>query len=253
MDLSDREDLFRKWLEDHGVENAWNIAGIVAESPLTMAHLDELAKVISPKALAVSVGAFASSLNVERMAEVVLNSTVRIFDLISAIKDYSYMDQAPIQEVDLEQSLDSTLSMFSSKLEHVKLERDYSPELPCISAYGSELNLVWTELIQNALEAMAAGQADGMPHGTLRVRTVSLGSGMVSVEVWNSGPEIPQEIQSRIFEPFYTTKAPGQGLGLGLDTVNRIVQMHSGVINVQSVPGSTCFQVRLPVERAETY
>lgn len=253
LDLSDREDLFRQWLEAHGVKNAWNIAGIVAESPLTLAHLDDLATVVSPQALTVSVGAFASSLNVERMAEVVLNSTVRIFDLISAIKDYSYMDQAPIQEVDLQQSLDSTLSMFSSRLEHVKVERDYAPELPCISAYGSELNQVWTELIQNALEAMCIGQPDGMSHGTLKIRATPMGANMVTVEVWNTGPEIPQEIQSRIFEPFFTTKAPGQGLGLGLDTVNRIVQMHNGVINVQSAPGSTCFQVRLPVERAETY
>ena len=219
---------------------------------MTLAHIDELATIVSPEALAISAAAFASSLNVERMAEVVLNSTVRIFDLISAIKDYSYMDQAPIQEIDLQQSLDNTLTMFNSRLDHVIVERVYAPDLPLISAYGSELNQVWTELIANALDAMAVGRADGVPHGTLRLRTSHAGE-MVVVEVWNSGPGIPAEISSRIFEPFFTTKPPGQGLGLGLDSVNRIVSMHGGTIAVESSPGATCFQIRLPVERAQAY
>jgi signal transduction histidine kinase len=252
LDLSDREDMFRTWLESHKVPDAWNIAAVVAESPLTMAHLDELASVISPKALAVSAAAFAASLNVERMAEVVLNSTVRIFDLISAIKDYSYMDQAPIQEIDVHQSLDTTLTMFNSLLDGVKIEREYDPTLPHISAYGSELNQVWTELISNALEAMASGSPDGRPHGTLRLKT-GHSAETVTVEWWNTGPGIPPEIISRIFEPFFTTKPPGKGLGLGLDAVNRIIQRHSGSISVESKPGSTCFQVRLPIERAEAY
>jgi len=252
LDLSDREDMFRTWLEGHNVPNAWDIASVVAESPLTMAHLDELASTISPKALAVSAAAFAASLNVERMAEVVLNSTVRIFDLISAIKDYSYMDQAPIQEIDVHQSLDTTLTMFNSLLDGVRVEREYDPTLPHISAYGSELNQVWTELINNALEAMASNSPDGRPHGTLRLKTNHSGE-MVNVEFWNSGPEVSTEILSRIFEPFFTTKAPGKGLGLGLDAVNRIVSRHSGNISVESKPGSTCFQIRLPIERAQAY
>jgi len=252
LDLSDREDMFRSWMESHNVADAWNIAAVVAGSPLTMAHLEELAATISPKALAVSAAAFAASLNVERMAEVVLNSTVRIFDLISAIKDYSYMDQAPIQEIDVHQSLDTTLTMFNSLLEQVRVEREYDPTLPHISAYGSELNQVWTELINNALEAMSSECPDGRPHGTLRLKT-SHSAQTVTVELWNTGPGIPSEIISRIFEPFFTTKPPGKGLGLGLDAVNRIVQRHSGSIEVDSKPGSTCFQVRLPIERAEAY
>jgi signal transduction histidine kinase len=208
LDLSDREDMFRSWLDAHGVPDAWNIAAVVAESPLTLAHLDELASVVSPKALAVSAAAFAASLNVERMAEVVLNSTVRIFDLISAIKDYSYMDQAPIQEIDVHQSLDTTLTMFNSLTDGVRIERDYDPTLPMISAYGSELNQVWTELINNALEAMASDSPDGRPHGTLRLKT-SHSAETVTVELWNTGPGIPPEILSRIFEPFFTTKPPG--------------------------------------------
>jgi signal transduction histidine kinase len=252
LDLSDREDMFRSWLAAHNIPEPWVIASIVAESPMTLAHLEELAALVSPEALSVSAASFASSLRVERMAETVLNSTVRIFDFISAIKDYSYMDQAPIQEIDLAQSLDTTLTMFNSRLEHVTIERVYDPNLPHISAYGSELNQVWTELIANALDALSANSSDGTARGTLRLKTSQIGE-MVSVEVWNSGPEIPPDIVSRIFEPFYTTKPPGQGLGLGLDSVNRIVSMHAGMVNVESRPGATCFQVRLPIERAQAY
>jgi signal transduction histidine kinase len=252
LDLSDREDMFRAWLEAHGIAEPWAIASVAAESPMTLAHLDELASIVSPKALAVSAASFASSVRVERMAETVLNSTVRIFDLISAIKDYSYMDQAPIQEIDLAQSLDTTLTIMNSRLEHVTIERSYDPGTPHISAYGSELNQVWTELIENALDALSVDSIDGTPRGTLRLNTRQIGE-MVSVEVWNDGPGIPPEIVSRIFEPFYTTKPPGQGLGLGLDSVNRIVSMHAGMVTVESKPGATCFQVRLPIERAQAY
>jgi signal transduction histidine kinase len=252
LDLSDREEMFRAWFDAHGVPEPWKIAGVVADSPMTIAYLEELACNISPQALAISAAAFTSSINVERMAEVVLNSTVRIFDLISAIKDYSYMDQAPIQEIDLQQSLDTTLTMFSSRLDHVTVERQYEPNLPHISAYGSELNQVWTELIANALEALSTESPDGTPRGTLRLKTSQMGE-MVSVEVWNSGPGIPPEVISRIFEPFFTTKAPGKGLGLGLDSVNRIVSKHSGLVTAESKPGATCFQVRLPIERAQAY
>jgi signal transduction histidine kinase len=252
LDLSDREDLFRKWLEARGIAEPWVIASVVAESPMTIAHLEELAAMLTPESLAVSAAAFASSLRVERMAETVINSTVRIFDLISAIKDYSYMDQAPVQEIDIAQSLDTTLTMFASRLEHVIVERRYDPELPRISAYGSELNQAWTELIANALDAMARSSEDALPRGTLRLKTSPLGE-MVTVEIWNDGPGIPAEIVTRIFEPFYTTKPPGQGLGLGLDSVNRIVTKHNGIVTVESKPGATCFQVRLPVERAQAY
>jgi signal transduction histidine kinase len=190
------------------------------------------------------------------------------------------MDQAPIQAVDIAQSLDTTLTMFASRLEHVTIDRRYDPALPHISAYGSELNQVWTELIANALDAMskestavgnsnssvgtsssgigassaAAGNSgpDDTPRGTLRLKTSPLGE-MVTVEVWNDGPGIPAEIVTRIFEPFYTTKPPGQGLGLGLDSVNRIVTKHNGIVTVESKPGATCFQVRLPIERAQAY
>jgi len=179
------------------------------------------------------------------MAETVVDSTVRIFDLISAIKDYSYMDQAPIQDVDLAQSLENTLVMFNSRLKNVVVELDFDPELPPVSAYGSELNQVWTALIENALEAMN-------DHGTLRLRT-HLSGQLALIEVWDSGPGIDPSIRSRIFEPFFTTKAPGRGLGLGLDAVQRIVSKHSGFVTVESKPNATCFQIRLPLDRAQAY
>jgi signal transduction histidine kinase len=255
LDLSDREELFRSWLEARGIPEPWTIASVVAESPMTIAHLEELAALLSPQALAVSAAAFASSIRVERMAETVVDSTVRIFDLISAIKDYSYMDQAPIQEIDVAQSLDTTLTMFTSRLNHVHVEREYDHAVPHISAYGSELNQVWTELIENALDAMSlapVSSGDGLARGTLRLKTSQLGD-MVTIEIWNDGPGISPEIISRIFEPFYTTKPPGQGLGLGLDSVTRIVNKHNGFVTVDSKPGATCFQVRLPIDRTQAY
>jgi signal transduction histidine kinase len=188
---------------------------------------------------------FASSLRVERMAETILTSTVRIFDLISAIKDYSYMDQAPIQDVDLPASLENTLSMFASRLNGITVETDFDPALGPIAAYGSELNQVWTALIENAIDAMPNG-------GSLKLKTRLQGQ-LALVEIWDSGVGVPQELQSRIFEPFFTTKPPGKGLGLGLDTAHRIVSRHSGFLRVESKPGATCFQVRLPVDQAEAY
>ena len=158
------------------------------------------------------------------------------------------MDQAPIQEVDVAQSLDTTLSMFSARLADITIERNFDPTVPIISAYGSELNQVWTELIENAIDAMETAA----PPRILRISTRLAGE-LAVVEIWNSGPGIPPEIQSRIFEPFFTTKAPGIGLGLGLDGAQRIVSKHSGQITVTSKPGATCFQVRLPLDRVEAY
>ena len=249
---SDRELELIHWLEAHNVPNPWAIAPALAETGLPISQLDELAEIMTSEALPVAVGTVASSLRVERMAETVVNSTLRIFDLIRAIKDYSYMDQAPIQDVDLAQSLENTLVMFKSRLQHVNIETDFDPALPPVAAYGRELNQVWTALIENALDAMSLKSSGGTPRGTLRL-TTHLSGQMAFVEVWDSGPGIPAELRSRIFEPFFTTKAPGSGLGLGLDTAQRIVSKHSGYIHVESKPGATCFQVRLPIEQAGAY
>ena len=241
----DREATILSWLEQHKVPEAWSIAPAIAETRFPLTYLDDFARDFPDEVLAPAMATFASSLRVERMAETIVSSTVRIFDLISAIKDYSYMDQAPIQEVDLAQSLENTLSMFGSRLSAIEVESDFDSRLRPIMAYGSELSQVWTALIENALDAMPCG-------GTLRL-TTRLSGQMAVVEVWDTGCGIAPDLTSRVFEPFFTTKAPGSGLGLGLDTVHRIVTKHSGFIRVNSHPGETCFDVRLPLDQAQAY
>jgi signal transduction histidine kinase len=246
--INDREDAITQWLETHNVPKPWTIAPSLAETRLPIDQLDELAAILRPDIVAAAVATVASALRVERMAETVVDSTVRIFDLITAIKDYSYMDQAPMQDIDLSQSLENTLSMFSSRLQGVTVERDFDPTLRPISAYGSELNQVWTALIENAIDAMDLGTTPGV----LRL-SAHVVSNMASIEVWDNGPGIDPAIKSRLFEPFFTTKAVGSGLGLGLDTAQRIVSRHSGFITGESKPGATCFQVRLPFGQAQAY
>ncbi len=243
--VADREAKITEWLEARSVPQPWNIAPQIAETRFPLSSLDEFEAHCPEGVLAPALSTFASALRVERMAETIVNSTVRIFDLISAIKDYSYMDQAPIQDVNLPQSLENTLSMFGSRLNGIHVELDFDENLPSIHAYGSELNQVWTALIENAIDAMPNG-------GALTLKTRLQGQ-MAMVEIWDSGPGVPAELQTRIFEPFFTTKAPGSGLGLGLDTAQRIVSKHSGFLRVESRPGATCFQVRLPVDQAQAY
>jgi signal transduction histidine kinase len=240
-----REDLLQRWLRERGVEKTWQIVPDLAELGITIENLDELSDLLGGEHLDVVLSQFASSARTERMAQAMLDSTSRIFELIGAVKDYSWMDQAPIQEVDIPQSLETTLTMLQSRLEKVKVERRYGADLPRISAYASELNQVWMSLLENALDAM-------QDEGKITL-TVQLSGEFLVTEIWDSGPGIPAELQARIFEPFFTTKAPGSGLGLGLDTAQRIVRQHRGYIYVESKPGETCFQVRLPIEPLQAY
>jgi signal transduction histidine kinase len=240
-----REDAIIQWLQAHEIQESWHIAPELAEYGVVPAQLEPLTGYLDPGAIAVVLSQFTSSLRTERIAEAMIDSTARIFDLIRAIKDYSYMDQMPIQEVDIPQGLENTLAMLASRLRKVEVIRDYEPNLPWVSAYGRELNQVWTALIENALDAV---------HDEGQIKLVVRTAGdMLLVEIWDNGPGIPPELHSRIFEPFFTTKAPGNGLGLGLDVVNRIVRMHRGFVTVQSKPGSTCIQVRLPLQQAQSY
>ncbi|MDR3735954.1 MAG: ATP-binding protein [Acidobacteriaceae bacterium] len=245
IEQADREDAITRWLNAHAVSDAWQVASTLAETSISVELLDELAGFADPDVLPVAIRSFASALRAERMTEAVLDSTARIFDLIRAIKDYSYMDQAAVQEVDLPAALDNTLTMLNSRMNGITVERCYEAEMPLIQAYGSELNQVFTVLIENALEAMEGA-------GTLQVKIARSGE-MALVEVRDSGHGIAPELSSRIFEPFFTTKAVGDGLGLGLDTAQRIVARHRGFITMESKPGATCFQVRLPLELTEAY
>ena len=240
-----REDQLSTWMRQHNVQDSWRIGPELTEAGVTPAQLDPLSEFLDSDAIAVVLTQFASSLRAENMAEAMLDSTARIFDLIRAIKDYSYMDQAPIQEIDIPQGLENTLTMLQSRLQHVEIERRYAPDLPHISAYASELNQVWMAVLENALDAIA-------DRGKITL-SVQVSGDMLLIEVWDNGPGIPPELQDRIFEPFFTTKAPGLGLGLGLDTVQRTIRKHRGYVRVQSEPGATCFQIRLPIEQLQAY
>lgn len=251
IDIAGREDRILRWLDRRGIAEGWRIAPIIAETQIEIDHLEQLASFMSGEALAVALGSFASALHTERMTDAVMDSTRRIFDLITAIKDYSYMDQAPIQEIDLREALDNTLTMLSSRLASVEVKREYGRDVPRISAYGGELNQVWTALIENALDAMALCDASHTAMLTLRT---TLSGATVLIEVCDNGPGIAPELRSRIFEPFFSTKPVGAALGLGLDTANRLVTKHKGQLSVEtSTPGETCIQVRLPIEQTGAY
>ena len=240
-----REDSIRKWVKDLGSDGADEITPMLAEHGVTTADLEELHDFLGPNEIAVWLQFFARYLRSSRAAEALVNATDRIFDLIEAVKSYSNMDRAPIIDVDVPAGLDATLQMFGSRLDEVQVERDYERGLPRISAYGGELNQVWTALIENALDAMGN-------QGCMRLACRQEGE-MLCVEIWDCGPGIPPEIQERIFEPFFSTKPPGRGLGLGLDQAMRIVRKHRGHIGVESQPGSTCFRVRLPLDQLQAY
>jgi signal transduction histidine kinase len=245
VDHAALEDSLQGWLRSHDVEEVWKIAPELAELGVSTEQLDPLGEFLNAASLSIVLGQFASSVRAERIAEAMLDSTARIFDLIRAIKDYSYMDQAPIQEIDVRQGMENTLTMLQSRLANVEVERRFAEDLPLISAYASELNQVWMALLENALDAIEN-------RGKLTLRAEVSGE-MMLIEVWDNGPGIPTELQDRIFEPFFTTKAPGRGLGLGLDTVQRIVRRHRGYVSVKSQPGATCFQVRLPMDQLQAY
>ena len=239
-----QEDRISAWLAAHGVENAWKIAPELAETGMCADHLEPLGELLDPKATTVVLSQFASSLRAERMTEAMIDSTARIFDLIKAIKDYSYMDQAPIQETDIPKGLDTTLTMLQSRLGAVEVVREYEPGLPCISAYASELNQVWTALIENALDAIQDRAA------------LSSGQGLRATCCWSrsgtTGPASPRDTGPRLRAVLHD-QAARRGLGLGLDVVMRIVMKHRGFVQLQSAPGAACFQVRLPLQQLQAY
>jgi signal transduction histidine kinase len=237
---AEREEAIQSWLEKRGVAEAWKLAPLVADANLTDAHLESFAGAAGAS-LGPELTRFGTLLEMDRIACELEQSTARISDLIKAIKEYSYMDQAPLQEVDIKNSLETTLTIMHHKLKRgIAVKRDYAPDLPRVMAYGSELNQVWTNLIDNAADAMKE-------KGILQIRAARENE-FVLVEIADDGPGIPPEVQSRIFEPFFTTKGVGEGTGLGLDVVHRIVKKMRGLITVKSVPGDTRFQVRLPIQ-----
>jgi signal transduction histidine kinase len=245
LELSDREERVAEWLEAHRVQGAWKIAPVLAEWCVEIDKLTELVGEIGDAVLGPALARITSILVIYGLVREIDNSTRRISDLVRAIKEYSYMDRAPFQELDIHQGIENTLLIFGHRLKGgMTLVRDYASDLPRVCAHGGELNQVWTNLIDNALDAMGT-------QGELRVRTARDIDGVL-VEIGDNGPGIPKEIQARIFDPFFTTKGVGDGTGLGLDTACRIIRNHHGTIRVESQPGDTRFQVRLPLTQPRT-
>jgi signal transduction histidine kinase len=242
--LSDQEDELQDWLEDHGVEEAWDLAPGLVSYGWDSGELERLAQEFSPTQLPVVVRWLGATSSVYGLLEEVGQSAEAMSEIVKAVKTYSYLDQAPIQEVDVIASLENTLVLLRPKITaDICITRDYADDVPRIEAYGSELNQVWTNIIDNAIDAI-----EGRGELTLRAYTTD---GVVTVDVIDDGLGIPPAIQPRIFEPFFTTKAPGVGTGLGLHIAyNIVVNKHRGQIQVASKPGETRLRVVLPIHLA---
>ncbi len=244
LERSEREEEFAGWLESRGVPNSWALAASLVDAGCERNTLEQVAKEIPAEFLADAIVRITASITISRLIEEIESSAGKISELVRAVKEYSYMDQMPEQEIDIHAGLENTLIMLRHQLKNgIEIVRDYDRTMPAICARGSELNQVWTNLISNAVDAMKG-------KGKLRIQTFRQGSWAV-VEVSDNGPGIPPEIQTRVFEPFFTTKPAGEGTGLGLDTVYRIVQGHRGNISFESRPGETRFVVRIPLAKSK--
>lgn len=254
LERSDREDGLQSWLDDHGVAQAWELAPALVGLGWTVDDVDRFAATFSRDQVALFVGWLGTGCTVYTLLDEVIQGADRISEIVKAVKSYSYLDQAPVQLVDVHEGLENTLVILRHKLKQgVTIKRDYADKLPRIEAYASELNQVWTNIIDNAIDATlgpalrSGASADVRGHAEITIRTYTR-SDEVVVEITDNGPGIPPDVQSRIFDAFFTTKPQGVGTGLGLHiTYNIVVHQHHGQIRVQSRPGQTTFQVILPL------
>lgn len=245
LTTSDLEDQIDSLLRSHGQNDLWQLSAELAQKGVKPAALASLFDNLDAGTARAALVRIAASVEIAGLLKEIESSTSRISDLVRAIKEYTYMDQSPLQNVDVVKSLETTLTILNHKLKRgVTVQRDYQPVPFLVNSFGSELNQVWTNLIDNAIDAMSG-------KGELRVRTYR-DNGCVVVEIGDNGPGISPEVRGHIFEPFFTTKAVGEGTGLGLDTVQRIVRKHKGNIQVNSKPGDTRFQVSLPLAEGRT-
>jgi signal transduction histidine kinase len=243
LTISLLEDQLDAVLRSHGQNDLWQLAANLARKGAKPELLESLFASLDSDTARAALVRISASLEIAGLLREIENSTSRISDLVRAIKEYTFMDQAPVQNVDIVKTLETTLIIMNHKLKHgVTVERNYEPVPLMVDSFGSELNQVWTNIIDNAIDAMAG-------KGQLRIRTYRQ-DGCVVVEIGDSGSGIPPDIQPHIFEPFFTTKGVGQGTGLGLDTALRIVKKHRGSIQISSKPGDTRFQVFLPLPDA---
>jgi PAS domain S-box-containing protein len=239
---SDIESEMEGWLIAMGIEKGWEFAPTLVKLGYGQNELRALAQDFTTRQFSVIVNWLSSLYMIHSLLSEISLGTNRITEIVRALKTYTYMDQAPVKSVDVHEGLDNTLIILHNKLKSgITVRRDYAKDLPPIQAYGSELNQVWTNIIDNAIDAM-----DGRGELILRTR---MEDSWVIVEIEDNGPGIPEEIKTKIFDPFFTTKSPGEGTGLGLNiSRNIIVQRHQGQVSVTSQPGKTCFAVRLPIE-----
>jgi signal transduction histidine kinase len=243
--ISDLEEQIDSLLRSHGQNDLWQMAADLARKNIKPEALESLFSILDADTARAALVRIAASVEVATLLNEIESGTSRISDLVRAIKEYTYMDQSPLQNVDIVKSLETTLTILNHKLKHgVVVERDYEKIPLLVNSFGSELNQVWTNIIDNAIDAMGG-------EGKLQIRTYR-DDDCVVVEITDNGPGISTEVQRHIFEPFFTTKGVGEGTGLGLDTVQRIVKKHRGNIQVSSKPGQTRFQVWLPVAEALT-
>jgi signal transduction histidine kinase len=245
LTMSDLEDQIDSLLRSHGLNDMWQLAADLAHRNIKPEALESLFAILEPETARAALVRIAASVEVATLLNEIESSTARISDLVKAIKEYTYMDQTPLQNVDIVKSVENTLTILNHKLKQgVAVLRDYQKVPLLVNSFGSELNQVWTNIIVNAIEAMHG-------KGELRVKTYREDNCVV-VEVGDNGPGIPADVLPHIFEPFFTTKGVGEGTGLGLDTVQRIVKKHRGNVQVDSRPGDTRFQVWLPLSESAT-
>jgi signal transduction histidine kinase len=241
LETSDAEDRVSDWLEDHGCRDGWQLAPVFVQAGIDTEWLDQVLEMVGTEMLEPALRWLNYTVETEMLMNEIEDATTRISTLVGAAKQYSQLDRAPFQVVDIHDLLSSTLLMMSAKLKGITIVKRYDKSLPKIPAYAAELNQVWTNLIDNAAQAMGG-------KGTLTIRTAQE-DGCILVEIGDTGPGIPPDVQQRIFEPFFTTKPVGEGTGLGLDIAWRIVvKKHHGDLRVESVPGDTRFQVVLPFQ-----
>ncbi len=244
LEVGDRADDLEQYLAGRAVPDAAGLATTLASGGWTRERLQPVAAAFPGPAFGAVVEWIASGSEVHALVDEVGAGARRISEIVRAVKDYSYMDQAPVQQVDVTVGLENTLVILRPKLKGgIEIERDYQPGLPAIEALGSELNQVWTNILDNAIDAMGG-------HGRIRIHAFARDSDVV-VEICDDGPGMPPEVRERIFEPFYTTKPPGSGTGLGLHITHNVVSRHRGRVEVRSRPGETCFEVSLPIQRPD--
>jgi signal transduction histidine kinase len=243
LTASDLEEQLDSLLRSHGQSDLWQLAADLARRNFKPEALEKLFATLDAGTARAALIRISASVEIADLLNQIEHSTSRISELVGAIKEYTFMDQSPVQNVDIVKTLETTLTILNHKLKGgVAVQRDYQKIPLLVNSFGSELNQVWTNLIDNAIDAMSG-------NGELLVRTYREDDCVV-VEIADNGPGISPEVQPHIFEPFFTTKGVGEGTGLGLDTVQRIVKKHRGNIQVRSKPGDTCFQVRLPLAQA---